>query len=241
MQDSKIALVTGGNRGIGREVSRQLAAKGMTVLVGVRDEGRGEHAVDELQKYGDVRALLVDVTDSQSVAEAAKKVYADVGRLDVLINNAGVITERTTTAAGADVDQMRETFETNILGVVRVTNAFLPLLLNAPAPRMVNMSSFLGSLKLTADASPDSQMPTLLGYATSKTALNALTTQYATELRDKPIKINSADPGYVSTDLNGHTGNRSVEEGAAIVVTLATLDENGPSGGFFNDSGEVPW
>ncbi|MCE6996328.1 SDR family oxidoreductase [Saccharothrix sp. S26] len=236
-----IALITGANKGIGRETARQLAALGCVVLLGARDEVRGKQAADELAEHGDVRFLQLDVTDDEQVAAAAHRIEEEFGRLDVLVNNAGVIAERNFTAATAQVDQVRATYETNVFGVVRVMNALLPLLLRSPAPRVVNLSSFLGSLALTAGSEPKPGVPTLLGYSTSKTALNALTVQYAAELRDHPIKINSADPGYVSTDLNRHTGDKTVEQGAAVVVRLATLAADGPTGGFFGEHGEVPW
>ncbi|WP_237720534.1 MULTISPECIES: SDR family oxidoreductase [Rhodococcus] len=238
---STLALVTGGNRGIGRETARQFAAMGMTVLLGAREESRGREAAEELAAYGDVRFIQLDVTDDDQISAATRTVDETFGSLDILVNNAGVIAERNITAATAVVDEVRTTYETNVFGALRVTNGFLPLLLRSSAGRVVNVSSFLGSLELSGRNSPNLGIPTLLGYNTSKTALNALTAQYAAELRNHPIKINSADPGYVSTDLNGHTGTRSVEQGAAVVVSLATLGEDGPTGGFFGEEGPVPW
>ena len=242
MKQTKTALVTGANKGIGRETARRLAELGMTVLVGARDRKRGEAAVTSLRtKLDDVHLLHLDVADEASVARAAADVATRFGRLDVLVNNAAI-------AIGSGppskqpVTSMRDLFETNVFGLVAVTQAFLPLLEKAPAGRIVNVSTSLGSLRLSADPEqPVSQQSALFGYAASKTVVNAFTVRLANELRSKRIKVNSACPGYVATDLNQHRGLRTVEQGAEIIVRLATLPEDGPTAGFFNDAGTVPW
>ncbi len=233
-------LVTGANKGIGHEAARQLADLGMTVLVGARDRERGERAVARLREHAsDVHLVELDVTDGESIAAAVEDVGARFGRLDALVNNAG-IGGASDLPSKQGLGDMRRLLETNLLGPIAVTQAFLPLL--AAGARIVNVSSSLGSLRLAAD--PTSRIAawnTLFGYSASKTALNAFTVRLALELRDRQIKVNSACPGYVATDLNGHRGLRTVEQGAVVVVRLATLASDGPTGGFFDDAGEVAW
>lgn len=243
MNKKTTALVTGANKGIGRETARRLAELGMTVLVGARDRERGEKAVSTLRKSSpDVHLVLLDVADDGSAARAATDVTTRFGRLDVLVNNAGVALE-----GGVPSKQslavMRQVFDTNLFGVVAVTQAFLPLLKRAPAARVVNVSSSLGSLERGAehDSMVSQQAAALFGYAASKTALNAFTVHLANELRTKHVKVNSACPGYVKTDFNQNRGFRTVEQGAEIVVRLATLPHDGPTGGFFDDAGAVRW
>ncbi|WP_331719311.1 SDR family oxidoreductase [Streptomyces sp. NBC_00158] len=234
-----VALVTGANKGIGRETARQLGLRGMTVLVGARDTARGERAAAGLRQDGvDARVLTLDVTREESVGAAAVAVEETYGRLDVLVNNAGVVEDdlppsATTAALAARIHA------TNVLGVIATTHALLPLLRRAPAGRVVNLSSRLGSLAKAADFGSPHRL--LLAYNSSKAALNSLTLHYAREFEGTPLKFNSATPGYVATDLNGHQGTRTVEEGARIVVALATLGEEGPTGGFFDDAGPVDW
>jgi NAD(P)-dependent dehydrogenase (short-subunit alcohol dehydrogenase family) len=233
-----IALVTGANKGIGYHIVEQLAARGMTVLLGGRDQKRREAAAAELG----VEPIALDVTDPATVAAAAARLEADFGRLDVLVNNAGIAgTGRPRPPSDTAVDAVHEVFDTNVYGVIRVTNAMLPLLLRSPAPRIVNVSSLVGSLAAQVDpAGRLSGLPPSVGYPVSKTALNAVTVQYARELAGR-VLVNAADPGYCATDLNNHTGFRTAAEGAAIAVRLATLDADGPTGGFFNDDGPVAW
>jgi NAD(P)-dependent dehydrogenase (short-subunit alcohol dehydrogenase family) len=250
--DTTIALITGANKGIGFETARQLGARGVTVLAGARDEARGiaaERALREglqnglgddlpsglrdlqsLRDGADVRFVPLDVTDATSVREAAKWIEKEYGRLDILVNNAGI-------AVGGgppsetDLEAMREVFQTNVFGVIMVTNAMLPLLRRAPAARIVNVSSEVGSIAAMTDlGSPLAQMPAGLAYPSSKTALNMITALYAKELRDTAIKVNAANPGYTATDLNGNSGFRSAAEGAEVSVHLATLDASGPTG-----------
>jgi NAD(P)-dependent dehydrogenase (short-subunit alcohol dehydrogenase family) len=226
-----IALITGANKGIGFETARQLGARGVTVLAGARDEARGRQAEQALRDGGaEARFVPLDVTDAKSAQAAADWIDREHGHLDILVNNAGI-------AVGGgppsqtDLDAMREVYETNVFGVIVVTNAMLPLLRRAPAARIVNVSSEVGSLTAMTDpASPLAQMPAGLAYPSSKSALNMVTAIYAKELRDTPVKVNAANPGYTATDLNHHSGFRSVAEGAEASVHLATLGPDGPSG-----------
>ena len=226
-----IALITGANKGIGLETARQLGARGVTVLAGARDEARGLQAERALRDAGaDARFVRLDTTDPKSAQEAADWVDHQYGRLDILVNNAG-IARAGGPPSQTDLDALREVYETNVLGVTIVTNAMLPLLRRAPAARIVNVSSEVGSIaSMTDPASPLVQMPASLAYPSSKSALNMITALYAKELRDTPVKVNAANPGYTATDLNRHNGFRSVAEGAEASVHLATLDSDGPSG-----------
>ncbi|MEU4344365.1 SDR family oxidoreductase [Nocardia sp. NPDC023852] len=237
MREKEIALVTGANKGLGREIARRLAAMGMTVLATARDEPRGRTAVAELAAGGaEVRFAALDVTDTASAAAVARRISAEYGRLDVLVNNAGVAA-----GAGHTAEEMRRLYETNVFGVVTVTNALLPLLRRAPTARIVNMSSTMGSLALHAGPNSPGLDLSHLAYSSSKTALNAVTLLYANHLRADRIKVNAVCPGYVATDLNQHSGVRTVEQGAEIAVRLATLDTDGPTGTFVDDNGAVAW
>ena len=225
-----IALVTGANKGIGLETARQFGARGFTVLAGARDKERGLAAERELRAGGvDARFVLLDVTLDASVREAADWIEREYGRLDILVNNAGIA--RGAPPSQTDLDVMHEVYEVNVFGVIRVTNAMLPLARRAPAARIVNVSSEVGSISsMTDPASPLGQMPASLAYPSSKAALNMITAIYARDLRDTPIKVNAANPGYTKTDLNRNSGFRSVTEGAEATVYLATLPADGPSG-----------
>jgi NAD(P)-dependent dehydrogenase (short-subunit alcohol dehydrogenase family) len=233
-----IALVTGANKGIGYHVVEGLAALGMTVLLGGRDAGRGRAAAAQLG----VEAITMDVTDEASIAAAVTHLEKAFGRLDVLVNNAGIAgSGGQLPPSEAQVASVHEIFDTNVYGVIRVTSAMLPLLLRSPAPRIVNMSSAVGSLAMqTEPGSPLLALPPSLAYPASKTALNAVTVHYAKELAGR-VLVNAADPGYCATDLNNHSGYRTAAQGAEIAIRLATLDPDGPTGGFFNDDGPVPW
>jgi NAD(P)-dependent dehydrogenase (short-subunit alcohol dehydrogenase family) len=247
----KVAMITGANKGIGRAAAEQLAALGMTVLIGARDLRRGEEAAAALRAAGgDAHAVTLDVTDPTTIQETAKQIEERFGHLDVLINNAGISGSGQVSPEDAhdqvpssiDLDMVRAVFETNVFGVIAVTNAMLPLLRRSPAPRIVNVSSHAASLTITSD--PDGPFTTLLpsaAYTPSKTALTALTVQYANELRKDGILINAAAPGYVDTDANNHTGHLTPAQGAAVLVRLATLDADGPTAGFFSEDGPVPW
>ncbi|MEU0509226.1 SDR family NAD(P)-dependent oxidoreductase [Amycolatopsis sp. NPDC006125] len=245
-EQQKVALVTGANKGIGRGVAEQLAALGMTVLVGGRDPRRAEEAAAAVGAH----AITLDVTDAAGVRRAARQIEDRFGRLDVLVNNAGITGSGQVDPADArdqipstvDLDMVRAVFETNVFGVIAVTNAVLPLLRRSPAPRIVNVSSHAASLTLTSD--PDGPFAALLpsaAYSPSKTALCALTVQYANELRKDGVLVNAVAPGFVDTDSNNHTGFLTVAQGAAVVVRLATLGPDGPTAGFFAEDGPVPW
>lgn len=231
-------LITGANKGLGYETARRLIAEGHTVWIGARDAGRGREAAERLG----ARFVVVDVTDDASVAAAARTIEAD-GGLDVLINNAGIEVRRPDNSvlpiAETTADQMRQTFETNVFGVVRVTHAFLPLLRRSPAPVVVNVSSGLASLEHVSDPEQPAYMFPGLDYPASKLAVNMITVQYAKALPG--FRINSVEPGFTRTDLNGNTGFQTVEEGAEIIVRMATVASDGPTGGYFDRDGVLPW
>lgn len=238
MKDTKVALVTGANKGIGYAIAEGLGQLGYTVIVGARDEIRRDSAVEKLRAADiDAFGVSLDVTSGDSVAAAASTIEENTGRLDVLVNNAGISGR---TEAGAqdpttlDLGVMHTVLDTNVFGVVRVTNAMLPLLRRATSPRIVNMSSDMGSLTLRTG-------PILASYASSKSMLNSITTQYARAFTDSNIIINAACPGYTATDFTGFNSPRTADQGAAIALHLATLPDDGPRGGFFNDGGTIPW
>ncbi|MPZ56756.1 MAG: SDR family NAD(P)-dependent oxidoreductase [Rhizobiales bacterium] len=248
----KVALVTGANKGLGREIARRLGGLGMTVYLGARDEQRGRQAADALRQSGaDTQFLQLDVTDQHSVRRAAERIGQEAGRLDVLVNNAGIAVdaERPSKqrpssdirATDTTAEHMRWTYDVNVFGVVAVMQAMLPLLRRAPAARVVNMSSPLGSLTLHADSASRVSQAGLLAYCSSKAALNLITLQYANALRGTGILVNAANPGLVATDLNTFSGPRTVEQGATAAVHLATLPAGGPTGVFLGDDGPVPW
>ncbi|MFE7719073.1 SDR family oxidoreductase [Nocardia rhizosphaerihabitans] len=233
-----IALVTGANKGLGRESVRRLAGSGWQVYLAARDTARGEAAAAEFTAAGlDVRFVALDVTSDDSVAAAADTVKAE-GRLDVLINNAAIGGPRT---APGDTrpDDLREVFETNVFGPIRVTSAFLPLLRLSEHPRIVMVSSGIGSIATITDPKWAGLLPPALGYPSTKAALNMLTVMYASELDG--MKVNAVDPGYTATDLNGHSGFQTVTEGTDAIVAMATVDRDGPSGGFFDRMGATSW
>ncbi|OMI38270.1 SDR family oxidoreductase [Streptomyces sparsogenes] len=236
-----IALVTGANKGIGYEIAAGLGALGWGVGVGARSEERREAAVAKLRADGvDAFGVPLDVTDDASVAAAVKLIEDRAGRLDVLVNNAGITGGAPQAPTTVDPATVRAAVETNVIGVIRVTNAMLPLLRRSASPRIVNMSSSVGSL--TLQTTPGTEIgPIAVAYSPSKTFLNAVTVQYAKELRDTNILINAACPGYCATDLNGFHGVRTPEQGAAVTIRLATLPDDGPTGEFFDDAGTVPW
>jgi len=237
----KIALITGANKGIGKEIARQLGALGMTVLIGARDPQRGEEAAAELKAEGlDVQAITLDVTDEAGISAAAAKIESDYGRLDILVNNAGIALDRGPSST-LELADLRRTYETNVFGVFSVTKAFVPLLQKSEAGRIANMSSGLGSLTQNSDLNGQYAGIKPPAYNSSKAALNMLTVVFAAELKDTKVKVNAADPGYTATDLNQHSGPRTVEQAATIAVHLATLPGDGPTGGYFDENGPVPW
>ncbi len=244
MQNSskKIALVTGANKGIGFEVARQIAASGCTVLLGARNKALGEEAAATLRSEGgDVLYLPIELTDTAAIAAAANRIEADFGRLDILVNNAGIAAPSDGPPSVSSLDAIERTLRVNFIGSVAVTQAMLPLLRKAPSARIVNVSSGLGSLAQNADPASPYAAVKFLGYSASKAALNMFTVQLAYELRDTHIKVNSADPGYTATDLNGRRGTQTIPEGAAETIRLALLGDDGPSGTYSDSRGIVPW
>jgi NAD(P)-dependent dehydrogenase (short-subunit alcohol dehydrogenase family) len=239
----RIALVTGANKGIGLAVARELGLRGCTVLVGSRDATRGAAAVDGLRAEGvDAHLQLLDVRDAASVRRAARDVGGRDGRLDVLVNNAAVKLEfHPAPPSRTPIEVIRETYDTNVFGTMQVIQAMLPLLLESSSPRIVNVSSGLGSLTWATTPGSKYRERPLLGYNTAKAALNSATIQFANELRDTRIKINVADPGYTRTDMTRQDGARTPEDAAGVIVWLATLPDDGPTGAFFDDNGAVPW
>jgi NAD(P)-dependent dehydrogenase (short-subunit alcohol dehydrogenase family) len=242
MPAEKIALITGANKGLGFEIARQLGERGAEVLLGARDEARGKEAASSLTTRGlSAAPLRIDVTDGATIAAAAQEIGQRYGRLDILVNNAGITGSFRGAPSEVTIDQMRQVYDTNVFGVVAVTNAMLPLLRRSAAGRIVNMSSNLGSLTLGSDPGYEFANYNLITYQSSKTALNAITVAFAKELRDAGIKVNAADPGFTATDLNDHRGYRTVEQGAVMAVRLATLGPEGPTGTFQDENGTVPW
>jgi NAD(P)-dependent dehydrogenase (short-subunit alcohol dehydrogenase family) len=245
MDEKLIALVTGANKGLGKEVARQLGKRGLRVYLGSRNRARGGEAASELIAEGlDVVPVQLDITSDDSVSALTEQLQRWHGRLDVLVNNAGILVSRP--AFEITSAEMKETYDTNVFGVVRVIHAMLPLLQTSKKPRIVNIASTTASLTLASDPTTMfGREDTIIAYASSKSAVTMLTVQYSNAFRRSEahthIKINTATPGYIATDLNNYSGNRTVEEGSRIVVDLATLPDDGPSGGFFNDAGSVPW
>ncbi|PCC72054.1 Short-chain dehydrogenase [Nannocystis exedens] len=250
MHDKRVALITGANKGIGLQIAKDLAAHGFTVLVGARDHERGIAAAKAIGP--DARAVQLDVTSKSSIDAAAARIRTELGRLDVLVNNAGIshtgkpgrsVAEvfQSTRPSVASLDEVRAVFETNVFGVIAVTQAMLPLLREAPAGRIVNVSSGLGSLTLNADPGFPYRGASNVTYSPSKTALNAVTLAFALELASTRIKVNAVCPGFTATDLNNFEGTRTVEQAAREPVRLALLDANGPTGTFSNEDGPLPW
>jgi len=252
VQDKLVALVTGANQGIGLQIAKDLVAHGLTVLVGSRSLERGEAAARTID--GDARALQLDVTDKASIAAAAERIRKELGRLDVLINNAAISNTRrrpdetieeyakSTRPSNVSLDEVRAVWETNVFGVLAVYQAMLPLLREAPAAHIVNVSSGVGSLTMNSD--PAYPYRWLFGpvYPASKTALNAMTLAMAIELEQLGIKVNAVSPGFTKTNLNNYAGTETVEEGAAEAVRVALLGPDGPTGTFTHTKlGTLPW
>lgn len=251
MQDKRVALVTGANQGIGLQIAKSLAENGFTVLVGSRNLENGKKAAETIK--GDGRAIQLDVTDQESIASAANRIREELGRLDVLVNNAGIAhagrPERSLAevvksgrASAASLDEVRAVFETNVFGVIAVTQAMLPLLRESPAGRIVNVSSGRASLTLASDPK-ESRRRDMFGitYSASKVALNAVTVAFALDLASSGIKVNAAAPGFTVTAMNSFEGRRTVEEAAREPVRLALLGPDGPTGTFSDDNGPIPW
>ena len=236
-----VALVTGANKGIGFEVARGMAKSGFVVLLGARNPTSGRAAAKTLTREGlDVRFVELDVTRMETVSAAAARVEANFGKLDVLVNNAGIADRLDGPPSRASLDAVERVLRTNFLGAVAVTQAVLPLLRKSEAGRIVNVSSELGSIASHGDPTWKYAHVKVLGYCASKAAMNMLTVQLAFELRDQRIAVNSVNPGFTATDLNAHRGQQTVEEGAAEIVRVA-LQEHGPSGKFLETGGELVW
>jgi NAD(P)-dependent dehydrogenase (short-subunit alcohol dehydrogenase family) len=245
MSDLKVALITGANKGLGLETGRQLGKLGYTVLLGSRDALKGEVAARVLREEGlTVKVVKLDVGKQTDIDSAAAMIEAEFGKLDVLVNNAGVMIEKgwtKNTTSETTVENLRATFETNLFAVWAVTKAMLPLLKQSEAGRIVNVSSILGSVSLQATKGSPTYSTKLFAYNASKAALNVLTISLAHELRGTKIKVNSAHPGWVKTDLGGSAAPMNVADGAKTEVELATLGEDGPTGGFFHAGKEIAW
>ena len=239
----KIALVTGGNKGIGLEISRNLSKAGCTVLLGARDAERGRQAVRALEQseLSDVHFIEIDVTRQETVTAAAQAIEARYGCLDILMNNAGINVRGDGLPGAASLEAVKSVVDTNFVGALRVAQAMLPLLYKSAAGRIVNVSSGLGSLTLNSDPAWSGYDVKFIGYSASKAALNMLTVHLAYALRGTKIKVNSADPGYTKTDLNNNQGIQPVEVGAIAATRLALLDDDGPTGGSFSKDGPYPW
>jgi NAD(P)-dependent dehydrogenase (short-subunit alcohol dehydrogenase family) len=231
MDEKRVALVSGGNRGIGLEICRQLADEGLVVLLGSREEEKGREAAEKLS--GEVHVRRLDVTEQESVDSLIASIRDEFGRLDVLVNNAGVANDRGQSGVEADLDRVRDALEANLLGAWRLTEAAVPLMREGGYGRVVNISSGLGALHDMGGGSP--------AYRVSKAGLNALTRIFASELRGTGILVNSVCPGWVRTDMGTESASRPVSEGADTPVWAATLPKGGPTGGFFRDRRPIEW
>lgn len=241
MSDSRVILVTGANRSIGLQVVRELASLGHTLILGARDPVRGNRAAATLAADGiNVSVVHIDLDDATTHSLAASRIGEQFGRLDVLINNAAIIDSLDGPATMTAPDALRRMFGTNVLGTLAVTRAMLPLLKTAPASRIINLSSALGSIGEAADPKSEFATVRLAGYAISKAALNMLTVQLAVELESHGISVNAVDPGFTRTDMNNHQGYQTLAEGAAETVRLATQAKVSTAG-FFSTSGILPW
>jgi NAD(P)-dependent dehydrogenase (short-subunit alcohol dehydrogenase family) len=243
MNSKKIALITGANKGIGLETARQLGQKGITVLAGARDEAKARKAAEELRKEKlDAHGIVIDVNDEKSIQKAAAQIERDYGRLDILVNNAGVmLDDQKKKPSEQSLEVWRKTFETNLFGLVATTQALLPLLRKSEGGRIVNLSSILGSINLHATpGSPiyDAKLP---AYDVSKSAVNAYTVHLAHELKDTPIKVNAAHPGWVKTEMGGEGATMDIADGAKTSVALATIGADGPSGAYLHMGETLPW
>jgi len=243
MENKRIALVTGANKGIGLEIARQLAQAGVDVIIGARDASRAATAIANLATQGlAAQSLSIDLNDHASIASAVDIIASQYGRLDILVNNAGIVDALDGPPSTSAPEAARRIMDTNFVGTLAVTQAMLPLLRKAPAARIVNLSSSLGSLTVNSDPTSPYYDARLIGYNASKAAVNMLTVQLAQELRDTDIVVNSVSPGYVKTDLTGHNGFMTAEEGARLPVQYALLSrDDAVSGKFVEASGITPW
>jgi NAD(P)-dependent dehydrogenase (short-subunit alcohol dehydrogenase family) len=243
--DRKVAFITGGNRGIGLETARELGALGISVVLGVRDVETGKRALGQLKELGiTAEAIRYDATAPETDSAVYAYFEKEYGRLDILVNNAGVLKEgglAVKTASWVSAQILRETFDVNFFAVVRLTQTLLPLLKKAPAGRIVNLSSILASLTLHSDPTSPIASAKPFAYNASKTALNAFTVHLADELRGSSVKVNSAHPGWVKTELGGPGAPMELADSAKTSVALATLDADGASGGFVHVGATLPW
>ncbi len=242
----KRALITGANKGIGLETARQFGRQGIEILLGSRDLARGEQAALSLREDGiTAHVIQLDMEDAASIGEAASRIKSEFGSLDILVNNAGVWFEGqdmgVSTVATISQDDLMRTYQVNLFGVVDLTQRLLPLLKASPAGRIVNLSSILASLNLQADPKAETYGVKVFAYNSSKAALNSFTIHLAYELKDTKVKVNAAHPGWVLTDLGGPNAPMNVEQGAKTSVWLATLPEDGPTGGYFHMERSLPW
>ncbi|SHH83394.1 SDR family oxidoreductase [Flavobacterium defluvii] len=244
----KSVLITGANRSIGLELTKQFSKKGLFVYLGTRDLEKGNEVVKQLSEEGfeNIKAIQIDVTSPDSILAAKNVVESEQGKLDILINNAGISGELPQNASNTNIEEIRKVFDTNFFGVISVTQAFLELLKKSENPRISNITSGLGSLTLHSDPSWKYYNFKSAAYGTSKTALNAYTVVLAFELKDLPFKVNAIDPGYTATDFNHHNGPGSVESAASFIIKHTLTDENGPTGQFFSndiedETGVSPW
>ncbi len=237
----RVALVTGANKGIGLEISRQLAKAGVRVVLGARDPQKGDEAASKLRAEGlHVDSIRIDLGDAAALAEAAASFENRFGQLNILVNNAGIAHREDGPPETASLDAVRATFGTNVVGTLAVTQVFLPLLMRSTSARIVNVSSELGSLTHNGDPAWAFATHRLIGYNASKAAVNMLTVQLAAQLRAHGIPVNSVDPGFTATDLNGHQGFQTVQQAAAAPVKLA-LSDDGATGGYLSADGVLPW
>jgi len=240
----KTVLITGANKGIGLETAKQMAQSGYFVYLGSRDKVKGADALKKLNELGisNVESIEIDVTNINSIKQAKRELETKIEALDILINNAGIAGEQPQTPSLIEIENLREIFETNFFGVLQTTQQFIPLLKKSKEPQIINVSSSLGSL--TLHSSPESN-PASWGaydaYGCSKTALNAFTVMLAYEFKGTNFKINSIAPGYTATDLNQNKGTQTVEHAARIIVKYATLTNDGVTGKYFRETGEIPW
>ncbi len=243
MSTKKIALITGANKGIGLETARQLGTQGITVLTGARDDAKSSQAAEKLRQEGlDAHGIVIDVNDAASIQEAAARLEREHGRLDILVNNAGVmLDDDKKKPSEQSLEVWRKTFETNLFGLIATTQAFLPLLRKSAAGRIVNLSSILGSIHFHATPGSPTYDNKVAAYNVSKSAVNAFTVQLAYELKDTPMKVNAAHPGWVKTEMGGDGATMEISDGAKTSVALATIGGDGPNGAFLHLGETLPW
>lgn len=244
MSQNKVALITGANKGIGFESAKQLGKLGITVLIGARDPKKGEQAAANLRSMEcDAQALTIDVTDLNSIKTAASTIEKKFGKLDILINNAGIMIASGDgpIASSVPIEVYKETFDTNFFGLIAVTQAMLPLLKKSSSGRIVNLSSILGSVGEHSDTNSSIYHAKYAAYDSTKAAVNMFTNHLAYELKETNIKVNAAHPGWVKTDMGGEMAPMELEDGAKTSVWLATLTDEGPSGGFYHQGVHMRW